>query len=67
MKPRSVATGFDIYFRASQSRVHRLHPSSKRTHKVRARKAPVTQIFDIPDEQMPEPPVVPKDERKIWQ
>ncbi len=66
MKARSVATGYDIYFRASQSRIHRVHPQTRRVHKAHSKRAPLSRIFDIPDEQMSEPPVVPKDERKLW-
>jgi hypothetical protein len=66
MKPRSATTSYDMYFRASRSKTRRVHPQKKRLQRAHTRKVPLSRIFDIPDEQMSEPPVVPKDERKIW-
>ena len=67
MKARTVSTGYDMYFRANQSRAHRKAAGSKhRTAKAHTKKIQDSIIFCTPDEQMSEPPVVPKDERRYW-
>ncbi|MEM2838512.1 MAG: hypothetical protein QW505_05825 [Thermoplasmata archaeon] len=68
-KPIS-SSGFDIYFRSSLVRARKKtgarkrHPIGARSAR-RARQAPV-RISDIGDDEMAEPSVTPKDERKIW-
>jgi len=68
-KPIS-SSGFDIYFKSSYQKAkkrlgaHKRHPTGARSHRrehvVRARMA------DIKDDEMAEPSVTPRDERKIW-
>lgn len=70
MKKPASAPRFDIYFRASyqkarkRSGVHKKHPIGARSAR-RRHLAPI-RISEIKDDEMTEPPVTPKDERKIW-
>ncbi len=65
MKGKQIGSGYDMYFRGSLRSQKAAHHKKQhaREHTKRLRDA---RIFNIPDEQMAEPPVVPKDERKYW-
>lgn len=66
MKASKLSTGYDIYFRASL-KPHRAAPTNKHhATKVHTRRVRDSKLFAIPDEQMSEPPVVPKEERRYW-
>jgi|GEM_PF-2592554 hypothetical protein len=70
MKKPISSSGFDIYFRASYQRAkkrgstHKRHQTGARSH--RRERIAQTRIADMKDDEMAEPPVTPKDERKIW-
>jgi hypothetical protein len=67
MNAMEAKTGYDMYFRAHQPKAHK-KAAGKRHHtaKVHTRRVHHSRIFNVPDEQMSEPPVVPKDERRYW-
>lgn len=56
-----------MYFRANATK-SRKKAAGKRHRAVRAHTRMVrgARLFDTPDEQMSEPPVVPKEERRYW-
>jgi len=67
MKAMGAGTGHDVGFRASASKTHRKAGGRKHhTAKVHTRRIHYSRVFNTPDEQMSEPPVVPKDERRYW-
>lgn len=70
MKRTATALGFDIYFRSSYAR-HKKRSGTQKRHPAGAKgtrsgQAIRVRISDIKDDEMSEPPVTPKDERKIW-
>jgi len=67
MKTISAGTGYGRHMRAHVPRPHR-KAEGVRHHAARVHTKRVKDkvVFHMPDEQMSEPPVVPKDERKYW-
>lgn len=69
MKKHAAAPSFDIYFRASYQKTKKrsgMHKKRLVTARSKHRKKHAVGVWDIKDDEMPEPPVTPKDERKIW-
>jgi hypothetical protein len=67
MKAKATHAGYDMYFRAKATKSHKKTAGKKhRTVRAHTRMVRGARLFDIPDEQMSEPPVVPKEERRYW-
>lgn len=67
MKAKPTHAGHGTHFRANATKSHK-KATGKKHRAVRAHTRMIrgARLFDIPDEQMPEPPVVPKEERRYW-
>jgi hypothetical protein len=66
MKEKPARTGYDMYFRASDKKTRKKSSARKRHAKAHTRRLHPSRVYNIPDEQMSEPPVVPKEERHYW-
>jgi hypothetical protein len=67
MKAKPTHAGHDMHARATATKSHRKAAGKKhRTARAHTRMITGARLFNIPDEQMSEPPVVPKEERRYW-
>ncbi len=66
MKAKTTHAGYDMYFRASAKTPKKAMVKRHRAARAHTRMITGARLFDIPDEQMSEPPVVPKEERRYW-
>jgi hypothetical protein len=67
MKAKATQAGYDMYIRANAAKSRKRATGKKRRAvKAHTRMISGARLFNIPDEQMSEPPVVPKEERRYW-
>jgi hypothetical protein len=66
MKARGTGTSYGMQSHMAHHKAHK--KTAKKHHAVKAhtRRIPYAKMFNIPDEQMSEPPVVPREVRRYW-
>ncbi len=65
MRDNTMGATHHVHFQA-RGRAHKVGSGRKHHAREHTKRLSASRMFNVPDEQMSEPPVTPKDERRYW-